>query len=199
MRETQTKKVGVGGILGGLSTLVESLGNLMERLEAAGGEIRREGEIPIGKESEGVKAVYGFSLRLGGPGGRPRLEPFGNLSSGKRGEPVVSESREPLLDVFDEPDHVLVVAELPGVQESEISLELNGDVLVIKAEGGRTKFYKELLLPCQPSSHTHSYKNGILEVRLTRPAPGDASPAAKTSGGATRSKSSATERPQGGS
>jgi HSP20 family protein len=106
---------------------------------------------------------------------------------------VVSEYREPLLDVFEEKDHILVVAELPGIKESEISTELNGDVLIIKADGAKNKFYKELLLSATPSGLTSSYLNGILELRLSRNAPGasksTASKADKRPGSASRKKS----------
>lgn len=179
-----------GGFFGGLRTLVDSLSELMSRLPERDGEVRQEGELPLEGLDSRLKAVYGFSLRVGGPGAKTTVEPFGNVTRGKQGEPVVSEYREPLLDVFEEDRHIVVVAELPGIKESEVSTELNGDVLIIKADGSRNKFYKELLLSETPKKLASSYLNGILEVRLARGAskerkPPAASPKNKT-GNASR-------------
>ena len=44
-----------------------------------------------------------------------KVEPFGNVTKDKEsGRTVVHEVREPLVDVFEEDDHVLVIAEMPG-------------------------------------------------------------------------------------
>ena len=39
---------------------------------------------------------------------------------------MVEEVREPIVDVFDEEDHILVIAELPGVSEDKIKIEVAG-------------------------------------------------------------------------
>jgi len=85
--------------------------------------------------------------------------------------------REPLLDVLDEGDSFRIIAELPGVEASDIKLDLKDDILTIAAEGkdlptgqaGR-KYSKEVLLPSrvQPEPPTMSYRNGILEVRMRK-------------------------------
>lgn len=162
-------KRGLTGILGGLGSLVESLGEMLEKVQAEGGELRREGHGPLGKGPGRANAVYGFSMRVGLPGEKTRVEPFGNVRRDRAGEPVVAEHREPLVDLLEESEHLLVLVELPGVREKDIHLELNGDVLVLRADGNRNKFYKEVLLPCTPVGFASSYRNGILEVRLARP------------------------------
>lgn len=43
--------------------------------------------------------------------------------------------REPIIDVFDEGDYLMVIVELSGVEESDIHLEIKGDILNLKAEG----------------------------------------------------------------
>jgi len=77
---------------------------------------------------------------------------------------------EPLVDVFDEPESVLVIAELPGVEASDIHLEVKDDILDLKAEGERRKYRKEVLLPTlvDPQSITSTYKNGIVEIKLAK-------------------------------
>ncbi len=66
-----------------------------------------------GKE---VKGIYGFTVKVGLGDDGPRIEPFGNIRKDREsGHTVVQEVREPVVDVFEEEDHVLVVAEMPGV------------------------------------------------------------------------------------
>ena len=75
--------------------------------------------------------------------------------------------REPLADVFDEPDCFRVVAELPGVAEGDIktSFDLENRRLVILAPNH--SYYKEVDLPPSAADDvTTSYKNGVLEVRV---------------------------------
>jgi HSP20 family protein len=75
---------------------------------------------------------------------------------------------EPLIDIIEENDHVLVLAEMPGVADEDIHLDLNGDILVLHAERGSKKYHKEVILPhsfaCDAMER--SCHNGILEVKL---------------------------------
>ena len=111
-----------------------------------------------------VSAMVTFRLA-----GSPTVEQFGNIRPTAHG-PEVSEVREPLVDIFDEADHVLVVAELPGVTDEDIKVEVEGDILTLEAAGRERKYSKELLLPAQvdASNLQRSFKNAILEVRLEK-------------------------------
>jgi len=157
--------LGLGGLLGGLSTLIENLGELAEK----GEELRKSGELrgPDGK----VRGVYGFNIKVGLGDDGIKVEPFGNVrKDAKTGTAVVEEVREPMVDVFEEEDHVLVLAEMPGVGEEDIKLELNEDVLSIAAEKGEMKYRKEVLLPAAFSAAkmSHTCRNGVLKVKFTK-------------------------------
>jgi len=155
--------LGLGGIFKGLGSLLE----LAEKLaEAAPGEVRKEGHIK-GIGDKGLNAVYGFSVKLGGEG-RPVVERFGNVREQAGKGPVVDDVREPLADTFDEGEFFLVVAEMPGVNESDLKYEIRGDILTLSAETGDRKYYKEILLPepADEQRHSVSYKNGVLEMKL---------------------------------
>jgi HSP20 family protein len=156
--------VGLGGMFKSLGGFLELLSDLAEKGE---GQFTRSGE--VGDDKKGVKAVYGFSVRVGG-GGKPLIENFGNVKSDRDGSPVVEEAREPMVDVFDETDHLLVVAELPGVAEKEITFEVKGDVLHLSAAHGDRKYQKELLLPCAVDGKgaTSSYRHGVFELKLPK-------------------------------
>ena len=155
---------GLGGILKGLGDLVEKLGELSEKGEA----LSRSGEFGTGK---GVKGVYGFSVKVL-PGSEGfKVEPFGNIGQDKAtGQSVVSEIREPVVDVFEEADHVLVVAEMAGIGLSDVRVEIRDDVLTISAEKGDKKYRKEVLLPQSFSREKLeiSCQNGILQIKCRK-------------------------------
>lgn len=152
-------RISFGGLFKGLGNLIDLASKLSEEGYERGGEIRG---LP-----KGAKGVYGFSIRT--LAGKPVIESFGNIRETAKG-PVVEEVREPMVDVFDEKDHILVIAELPGVSESEIKIEVAGDILNLAASDRDRKYAKEILLPgkVKPDSVKTSYKNGILEITLEK-------------------------------
>ena len=152
-------KISFGGLFKGLGNLID----LADRLKEEGVEKRGE----IKGLPKGAKGVYGFSIRT--MAGKPVIESFGNIRETAKG-PVVEEVREPIVDVFDEEDHILVIAELPGVSEDKIEIEVTGDILNLTASDTDKKYAKEILLPgkVKPPSLKTSYKNGILEIKLDK-------------------------------
>jgi HSP20 family protein len=160
---------GIGRLsLGGLFKGIEKLVELAADLKEEGGEIKKEGEIDLGRLKEGMKGIYGFSIKTA-IGGKPVFETFGNIKKTTQG-PIVAEEREPLIDVFDEKSEVLVIAEIPGVNEDGVSVDLKGDILEISAAGKNRRYRKELLLrgPIKKETLSYTYKNGILEVKIRK-------------------------------
>lgn len=157
-------RLSTGGLLKGIENLVD----LAAKLKEAGGEIKKEGEIDLSRLKEGMKGVYGFSIKTA-VGGKPVVETFGNIKKTPEG-PVVEEEREPLTDVFDEEDEILIIFEVPGINGEGITLDLKGDILEIIAVGKNRKYRKEVLLPVQVRKETlsYTYKNGIMEVRVKK-------------------------------
>ena len=156
-------EAGLGGIFEGLADLVEKLGDLADK----GGELSRTGEIGSGK----TRGVYGFSVKMGLGGEGVKVEPFGNIAKDKKsGRSVVQEFREPMVDVFDEADHVLVVAEMPGIGTEDVRLEIKDDVLTIQAEKGDRKYQKEIVLPrpCSRDKMKMSCRNGMLKIKCLK-------------------------------
>jgi len=167
-KNEKDEDLGIDFGLGGLFKGIEKLIDLAADLKEAGGEIKKEGEIDLSNLKKGMKGVYGFSIKTM-TGGRPVVESFGNIKKTPKG-PTVEEEREPLTDVFDEKEEVRVYAEMPGVNEEDIKLDLRGDILDILAKSGDRKYHKEILLPVKVKSETliSSYKNGILEVKIRK-------------------------------
>ncbi len=123
---------GIGNLsLGGLFKGIEKLIDLAADLKEAGGEIKKEGEIDLSHLKEGMKGVFGFSVKTM-TGGKTVVEPFGNVKKTPKG-PIVEEEREPIIDIFDEKEEVVIMAEIPGANEEGITVDLKGDILEIKA------------------------------------------------------------------
>jgi len=164
----------LGGMFGGLGALIEKLGVLAEK----GRELREsrdEGSrrcqdalLPAARQTRGV---VGFSIKVGLGDKEVEVERFGNVGKDeKTGAPVVHAVREPLVDVFDETDHLLLVAEMPGIAEEDIQLDLKEDVLAITAERKDVKYHKEVLLPASYGlpDMSRTCHNGILEIRFAK-------------------------------
>ncbi len=156
---------GLGGILKGLGDLVEKLGELAK----TGQELSKTGEIHgPGKQ---VRGVYGFTVKVGLGDEGARIEPFGNIRRDtKSGRAEVQEVREPMVDVFEEDDQVLVLAELPGIGKDDVRVDLKDDVLTIEAERGDKKYRREVLLPCPVSKERMQVacNNGVLEIKCPK-------------------------------
>jgi HSP20 family protein len=177
--------MGASGLIANLNQFLQTLTEQMESLQDT--SVPRRSGMPAsgipasGITSSGVsrsgqfnlpgggRGVYGFSIRSGLGGSAPVVNEFGNVKMTNEGV-VVSETREPLVDVFDEGDEILVVVELPGVAEADIHVELNGDVLAIEAQGKRHRYGSETLLPAtvEAGSAQQSYENGYLQVRYRK-------------------------------
>jgi len=153
---------GLGGIFKGLGNFIELLGEMTEEGQE---EVTRTGEV---KGPGRTRAMYGFTVKIGA-GGAPQVERFGTVRAPKMGA-AVEEVREPVVDVFDEGNEVVVIAEMPGVEESDIQFEIKEDILLLSARHEERKYSKEVLLPCAVLADTAkaSYANGILELRVTK-------------------------------
>ena len=157
--------LGLGGILKGLGDLVEKLHELGE----TGQQLSRTGEIHgAGKE---VKGIYGVTVKVGLGDDKLRVEPFGNIRKDtKSGRTVVQEVREPVVDVFEEEGHVLVVAEMPGISTEDVQVSVEDDLLTISAQRGDKKYRKEVLLPGNFAREKMQINcnNGVLEIKCMK-------------------------------
>ena len=108
---------------------------------------------------------YGYTMTTG-PDGKPVVNEYGNV---KPNMLPTQEKREPLIDTLvDEKEKTLkVVAEMPGVEKSDVNVVVGADkVIHIDAERGEKKY--DVKVPIKhkvdPESPKATYKNGILEL-----------------------------------
>ncbi|MCK4340977.1 MAG: Hsp20/alpha crystallin family protein [Phycisphaerae bacterium] len=155
---------GLGGLFEGIQKLMEAAAGLQ-----GSDEINKTQEFTIPGLGEKGKGIFGFSIRnLAGETPSVKVQPFGNIHKRKEGM-VVEEAREPVVDTFEEGDRIRVIAELPGVSESDLKYEIEGDILTISTNGERP-YNAEVLLPAavEPGDIESSYNNGILELKLKK-------------------------------
>ncbi|MGV1005990.1 MAG: gas vesicle protein GvpH [Candidatus Nanopelagicales bacterium] len=161
MESDRNKRASGGfGFLGDLSELVKKLAELGDSVNSGS----RHFEMP-----GGARGVYGFSVSTAKGRNKPVVNEFGNVKLTDEGA-VVSDTREPLVDIFDEGDEILFVAELPGVKDVDIELVVRGDVVELTASGPVQKFWCETLLPASVDAEPTSREceNGYLQVRLVK-------------------------------
>ena len=124
----------------------------------------------VGKK--GIKPkVYGIKINV--RDGKVDVEEFGDvkptIEALEEGNEEKIGVREPLTEVHDEGDSLLVVAELPGISEESIKARLiDSKTLEIKVDEGERRFYKKVVLPTEVENMESSYKNGILRIVLKK-------------------------------
>jgi HSP20 family protein len=117
--------------------------------------------------------VYGYSMTIG-PDGKPKVREFGNVkpSSGlgsvtsSAARPLISDEREPLVDVTTTDKEVKVILEMPGVNKENIKINAYDNSVEVKSEHPQRKYHRVIEIPPEADTETikSTYKNGILEI-----------------------------------
>ena len=120
----------------------------------------------------GFPIMYGFNINIG-PDGKPTIDSFGNVKAKPySGDPEVKNVREPMTEVNEQGDQIIVICEMPGVMRDEIELKATTRSLTIstKSKDKGRNYYKEVELPSAINSDyaRARYTNGILEVKLKK-------------------------------
>jgi len=125
-------------------------------------------------ESEGQHRsesfIYGYSINID-ENGKAEINEFGNIKSSPEGEEnlEVSESREALVDIIEGKNAVTVVIELPGVEKSDIKVEIKESIIFVTTINSKN-YYKEIPLTGKiiANSARARYNNGILEIIINK-------------------------------
>ncbi len=107
---------------------------------------------------------YGYTMTVG-PDGKPVVKEYGNV---KPELAPTSNLREPMVDsIVDEKEKkVKLVAEMPGVEKSDVKIVVQDKLVDISAEHGEKKYHAKVPIKhkVDENSAKASYKNGILEL-----------------------------------
>lgn len=168
---------GVGQIVPGLGSLLEGLEKspaFKERLKRINQEVeRRLKETPLKRTGDrGPYMESGFSTRtLVQPQGTDFMDekPSFGRKVKKPSPPPPPKPKEPMVDVFDEKDHLRIIAELPGVAEKDIKTDLEKDILTIRINSAGWKPEHKVALPYAPQGSLKKiFRNGFLEIEVAR-------------------------------
>jgi HSP20 family protein len=101
-------------------------------------------------------------------------------------EHVSSRVWSPAVDVYEDSDAIVIRADLPGVNESDIDIEMTGDTLTIRGErkfedeANRDKYIRverqfgsfqrsfTIGIPVEADKVRANYRNGILELTVPK-------------------------------
>lgn len=146
------------------------LEELREKLKQAGGK-----EVISDQEWKGGGISVSGHLRTRGILGEREYHigtgtPPGERKGPQR-RPVSPDVAEPPVDIFQEAQEVVVIAEVPGIELADLELKVESDVLSISTKPtARRSYRKEIGLGCQVDggSLKATCRNGIVEIRLKK-------------------------------
>lgn len=183
----------LGKMIPGLQTLIGAASQMPEfrrRLASIDDEIKRKfKEEPLRRVSGEVTRGVG-SRRIGIPPGvrRGRMGPSGSARTGKvwssskpragdkyggSGPPKVHISPQTPdqlpIDVFDEGDKLVVLAEYSGLKRRDIAVSLEGAALVIAIDRPQGKSVQRVELPCEVTGQPNvTLAKGILKTQVRK-------------------------------
>ena len=107
---------------------------------------------------------YGYTMTVG-PDGRPVVREYGNVN--QESQPA-SNTREPMVDtIIDEKEKLVkLIAEMPGVEKSDVKILVQDKLVDISAEHGEKKYHVKVPIKYKVDENSAKalYKNGILEL-----------------------------------
>ena len=117
----------------------------------------------FGKRDSGTGPYYYGCTMTIGPDGKPVVREYGNAK-----QSLLSETNESAVDtIVDEKDKtVKLVAEMPGVEKTDIKIAVDSNIVDIRAEHGEKTYHAKVPLrhKVDEDSAKASYKNGILQI-----------------------------------
>lgn len=110
--------------------------------------------------SAGGSQVYGYHIVINNGGGQ---------GDGMEFPPALPRSaNEPVAEVHHIGDETKVIAELPGITEESVRLDMKGTTLFIDAGDADNHYHTTAEVPgVDPATMTKSLKNGVLEVTFS--------------------------------
>ncbi|MGC8572267.1 MAG: Hsp20/alpha crystallin family protein [Candidatus Micrarchaeia archaeon] len=115
--------------------------------------------------------IYGFNIRFNQNNLKePIINSFGNIKKDENEKIMLSEEREPLVDMIEKEDNITIIAEIPGVSKENIKIEIDPKEIHIDARDHNKNYNKDLELNSMVNTTPTSiqFKNGVLEIVLEK-------------------------------
>ena len=121
----------------------------------------------INKDNKKLTGKYGFHVKLG----PEKLDHLSDINLNKIIEEFnPKKAIEPITDIFEEEDRIIVVSELPGVLKDEITLKLDQNVLSFTAEKKDLSYAKRIELDFVPEREliSESFSNSVYSITIIK-------------------------------
>lgn len=154
----------ISSIFKGLDKFINIMADMIESEKK---EIDIKGTINNPEKDKKITGNYGVNIKFG-VDRLSELDRINTLSNINRqnnisGRIVKSiENVEPPTDIFDEPDKVTIVMELPGVAEDDIEVEIDENIIKIRAEGHHNCYSKNISLKFNPKEEVQARLNNSI-------------------------------------
>ena len=121
---------------------------------------------------------FGYTVTVG-PDGKPVIQEYGNVKPdvlptadscgcANHSQESIAEKREPLIDtlVDDKEQTLKIVAEMPGVEKTDVSVVVDEGIIHIDAEHEEKSYHVNIPIQhkVESDSPKATYTNGILEL-----------------------------------
>jgi HSP20 family molecular chaperone IbpA len=110
-----------------------------------------------------LKDSFGVVRRLGRPRATQNSSLLHHIPS------LINERQSPI-DVFEEENYLIILAELPCIDKKDVSVKADENSVTITAENTEKKYFEMVRLPTRINKDTTelTYRNNILQLRLKK-------------------------------
>lgn len=163
--ESNSSSTKPGSILGGITDILERLGDLADK----GEQLAKHGELHV--RDQGGKGAFDISLNIdvGDCGSTPEQQQQPAPTNRPQSPPV----RQPVVEINADADCTQITVELPGIGLEDVVVTFAEDVMLLAADNGKRKYGARVRLAerfCQADT-TMCCENGILDIRCRHQCP----------------------------
>ena len=159
------KSSNIGSIFKGIDKFINIVADMIENEK---NEIDVKGILNDPENKKRIVTNYGFNVKLGGEnvGGLKDINTMQNIRNNNDSSGSLYKVIEPVTDLFNEEDKLIIVMELPGVQEESIKLEIDEDILKVSGYSKDKNYIKNIKLQFNPSSENivAKFNNSIYSI-----------------------------------
>jgi HSP20 family protein len=165
----EDNNINIGSIFKGLDKFINIVADMVENEKS---ELNVKGSINDPERGKKIVGKYGVNIKIGGEkiGNLGDINTLSRIKNNLDREKTLVENLEPMTDIFEEDNKIIVVMELPGVVEEDIEIDLEEDNLKIRAEGSGNCYSKNIKLAFIPKMELVKPKlnNSIYSIIISK-------------------------------